>query len=123
MPFINADVAHLWFSLPNLFYLLPIPLFTAGLFILIWRDIHHARHEARPFVCSILVFAMGYLGLAISIFPWIVPFRFNIWQAAASGQSLSLMLVGVVPLLPLILGYTAYSYYIFRGKSSHEALY
>jgi cytochrome d ubiquinol oxidase subunit II len=123
MPFINSDVAHLWFSLPNLFYLLPIPLFTAGLFILIWKDIHNKRQEVRPFICSIFVFAMGYLGLAISIFPWIVPFRFNIWQAAASGPSLSLMLVGVVPLLPLILGYTAYSYYIFRGKSSHEALY
>jgi cytochrome d ubiquinol oxidase subunit II len=66
---------------------------------------------------------MGYLGLGLSLFPWIVPFQFTLWEAAAFGPSLSLMLVGVVPLLPLILGYTAYCYYIFRGKSSHEHLY
>ena len=127
MPFINKDIAEFWFSTPNIYYLAPIPLLTAGLFALTWWDIHHhdrhARTEFAPFLASIGIFALGFLGLALSVFPWIVPFRFTIWDAAAAGPGLSLMLVGVVPLLPLILGYTAYSYYIFWGKSSHEALY
>jgi len=66
---------------------------------------------------------MCYLGLTISFYPWIIPFHYTIWQAAASGPGLSLVLVGVVPLLPIILVYTGYCYYIFRGKSGHEAMY
>lgn len=123
MPFINAEIRAFWFSVPNIYYLFPIPLMTAGLFALVWYDLHGTNHETRPFFGSIGIFLMGYLGLAISIYPWIVPFKFTLWDAAASGPSLSLMLVGVVPLLPLILGYTGYCYYIFRGKVSHESAY
>lgn len=123
VPFMDPILKDFWFSIPNIFYLLPIPLITAGLFALIWYDLHRGTAEYRPFLTSMAIFFMGYLGLALSIFPWIVPFQFTIWDAAAFGPSLSLMLVGVVPLLPLILGYTAYCYYVFRGKSSHEHLY
>lgn len=123
MPFLNSDVKTLWFSFPNFFLLLPIPLLTLLLFITVWVDIHNAKREYRPFICSIGIFLMGYLGLAISLYPWIIPFHYTVWDAAASGPSLSLMFVGVVPLLPLILSYTAYSYYIFRGKSTHESMY
>jgi cytochrome d ubiquinol oxidase subunit II len=66
---------------------------------------------------------MGYLGLGISIFPWIIPFNYTIWDAAASGPGLSLVLVGVIPFLPLVLIYTAYCYYVFWGKTSHEHQY
>ncbi len=120
VPFLNHEIADFWFTMPNIFYLMPIPLVTALLFALIWRDLYNRKREARPFFASIGVFFMGYLGLGISIFPWIVPFRFDIWQAAASGPGLSLMFVGVVPILPLILAYTGYCYYVFRGKTSHE---
>jgi cytochrome d ubiquinol oxidase subunit II len=123
MPFLNKQINEFWFSQPNIYYLSLIPLFTAALFLLIWRDLHRREAEYRPFLASIGVFLMGYLGLGISLFPWIIPFRYNIWDAAASGPSLSLMLVGIAPLLPVILGYTGYCYYIFRGKSSHEHQY
>lgn len=123
MPFINADIKMFWFSMPIFFYLLPIPIITAILFFLTWRDLHHTKAEYRPFFLSMGIFLMGYLGIAINIYPWIIPFKFTLWEAAASGPSLSLLLVGVVPLLPLILGYTGYCYYIFRGKTSHEHHY
>jgi len=123
MPFQNDEIKSFWFSVPNIFFLMPIPLFTLGLFVIVWRDLRNAKAEYRPFLASIGLFLMGYLGLGISLFPWIIPFQYTIWDAAASGPGLSLMLVGVAPLLPLILSYTAYSYYVFRGKTSHEHMY
>lgn len=123
MPFMNEGVKTFWFSWPNIILLVPIPLLTAGLFLLVWRDLHHGKTDYRPFLASIGIFLMGYLGLGLSLFPWIVPFQYTIQDAAASGPGLSLMLVGVAPLLPLILGYSGYCYYIFRGKTSHEHMY
>ena len=123
MPFTNPDIKQFWFSMPNILMLAPIPLLTLGMLFLVWRDLHKRVAEYRPFLFSMGIFLMGYAGLALSIFPWIIPFKYNIWDAAASGPGLSLMLVGVVPMLPIILGYTAYCYYIFRGKTSHEHLY
>ena len=66
---------------------------------------------------------LSYLGIGISLYPWIVPFKFTIWEAAAVSTSQSLLLVGVIIFLPIILIYTAYSYYVFRGKTSHERMY
>lgn len=123
MPFQNDQIKSFWFSVPNIFFLMPIPLLTLGLFVIVWRDLRNEKAEYRPFLASIGLFLMGYLGLGISLFPWIIPFQYTIWDAAASGPGLSLMLVGVAPLLPLILSYTAYSYYVFRGKTSHEHMY
>lgn len=123
MPLMNQNVAEFWFSMPNFLWLLPIPLVALVLFALCLRDIHHTNHETRPFFYSIGIFGMGYLGLALSVYPYIVPYEYSIWEAAAAGPGLSLMLVGVVPALPLILGYTAYCYYVFRGKASHETMY
>ncbi len=123
MPFMNERITLLWFSIPNLYYLAIIPVFTFVLFILLWRDLHNKKREYRPFIFSVLIFLMGYLGLGISLFPWLVPYKYTIWDAATAGPGLSLMLVGVIPALPLILGYTAYCYYVFRGKASHEHMY
>jgi cytochrome d ubiquinol oxidase subunit II len=81
------------------------------------------KREYRPFLLSIGLFLMGYVGIAISLYPWIIPFQYDIWQAAASPEGLSLMLVGVLPLLPIILGYTGYCYYVFRGKASDDHSY
>nr|WP_255453381.1 cytochrome d ubiquinol oxidase subunit II [Wolbachia endosymbiont of Atemnus politus] len=75
------------------------------------------------FCLVFLFFFMGYLGLGISIYPWIIPFHYTNFDAVASGPSLSLMLIVTIPLLPLILTYTGYSYYVFRGKSSDEHIY
>lgn len=123
MPFVNAEIKDFWFATPHIYYLSIIPALTAFLFGVLWHDLHKSTAEFRPFFCSIGIFFMGYLGLGISLYPWIVPFHFDLWQAAASAPGLSLMLIGVGPLLPLILGYTGYCYYIFRGKTSHEHLY
>ena len=123
MPFLDEQIKNFWFSLPNFYYLLPIPIITALLFILVWSDLHKTKHEYRPFLASMGIFLMGYLGLGISIFPWIIPFKYDLWQAATAGPGLSLMLVGVVPALPLILAYTGYCYYTFRGKTGHEHMY
>lgn len=123
MPLINEDIADFWFSAPNIYFLAPIPVITAALMLTVWRGLKCSKTEYKPFLASIGLFLMGYVGLGLSLFPWIVPFQFTIWDAAASGPGLSLMLVGVVPMLPIILGYTAYCYYVFRGKSSHEHMY
>ncbi len=122
MPFLNPKISTFWFSTPNVFYLMPIPVATALSFFFIWRGLR-TKAEFTPFLLSLAVFLMGYLGLGISLYPWIIPFQYTLWDAASSGPTLSLLLVGIVPLLPIILSYTAYSYYIFRGKASHEHLY
>lgn len=120
VPFLHTRIKEFWFTLPNFYYLLPIPLLTGLLFLLTWRDLHKTQHEYRPFLLSIAIFFLGYLGLSLSIYPWIVPFDFTLWQAAAATPSLSILLVGIIITLPIILAYTAYCYYIFRGKTSHE---
>ena len=122
MPVMNEDIRILWFSRPNLFLLLPIPTASLLLFIMIWRDLHTGK-ECRPFFLSIGVFLTAYLGLGISLWPWLVPFAFTFRQAAAAPPSQSLLLIGTVILLPVVLTYTGYSYYIFRGKASHETGY
>jgi cytochrome d ubiquinol oxidase subunit II len=108
--------------LPNFFYLLPIPLTTAGFFMMIWRDLHRGG-EYRPFLLSIGVFLTGYMGLGISLWPWLLPFQLTFRQAAAAAPSQSLLLVGTVIMLPIVLTYTAFCYYLFRGKASHEGYY
>jgi len=123
MPFLNAEIKTFWFSTPNIFYLAPIPLFTIFLFVLLAFDLQKKRRQYRPFLLSMAIFLTGYIGIALSLYPWIIPFQYNIWQAAASDPSLSLILVVLAPILPIILGYTAYSYYVFRGKTDHKHLY
>ena len=122
MPFLNPDIKQLWFSLPNFFILLPMPLLSVLVVVLLWRDLKRGR-EYRPFFLSLGIFLLNYIGLGISMWPWIVPFEVTLWQAAAAPESQSLLLVGTAVMLPLVLGYTAYCYYIFRGKTSHEATY
>jgi cytochrome d ubiquinol oxidase subunit II len=122
MPLMNVDIKMLWFSLPNFFYLLPIPLATCILFALIWHGLHKGK-EYLPFLLSIGVFFTGYLGLGISLWPWLVPFKVSFRQAAAAPTSQSLLLVGTVIMLPIILIYVAFTYYVFRGKSSEEPHY
>lgn len=122
VPFLNKDIAEFWFSTPNIWLLMPIPLVTGVLFLLIWRDLRGGA-EYRPFLSSLGIFLLGYLGLGISLWPWAVPFVFTLEQAAAAPEPQSFLLVGAVVMLPIILAYTAYSYYVFRGKSGHEPHY
>jgi len=123
MPSLNTEIKLFWFSQSTYYYLVCIPLISSVLYVIVGYDLFEQKSEYRPFLCSIGIFLTAYLGLGLSMYPWIIPFKYTLTQAAASGPGLSLLLVGVVPLLPLILGYTAYCYYIFRGKTGHEPLY
>jgi cytochrome d ubiquinol oxidase subunit II len=122
MPIMNPAIRQLWWSLPNIFYLLPVPAASLVLILFIWSDLQ-TRREVRPFLCSIALFLTAYIGLGISLWPYAVPFEVTFRQAAAAPASQSLLLVGTIILLPLVLGYTAYCYYLFRGKASHETAY
>lgn len=122
IPFLNASIRDFWFSMPNFAFLVPIPLATAALFFCIWRGIARGA-EYLPFLCSIGVFLMGYLGLGLSLWPWVVPYAFTFGQASAAATSQSLLLIGAGVMLPVVLAYTAYCYYIFRGKTDHAPLY
>ena len=123
MPFIDSSIAKLWLNSPTIYWLLPIPIITTGTFALLWKDLIQGSREIRPFLLTLVLFLLGYIGLAISLFPWIVPFAFTLWDAAAVSTSQSITLIGTVLMLPIILAYTAYCYYVFRGKSSHNPLY
>lgn len=122
MPFIGERIFNLWFSMPGLLLLSPIPVLTSVVFFVLWKDLQSER-EVRPFLLTITIFFLAYLGLGASMFPWIVPFKFTLWDAAAVSTSQSLLLVGITVFLPIILIYTAYSYYVFRGKSSDKSYY
>ena len=122
MPFMNEGVKNLWFSWPNILMLSPMPVLSAVMLVLLWRDVRKSR-EYRPFFLSLGLFLMNYIGLGISMWPWLVPFEITFRQAAAAPQSQSLLLVGTVIMLPIILSYVGYCYYVFRGKASHEATY
>jgi cytochrome d ubiquinol oxidase subunit II len=114
-PFAFPRIAERWFSLPNILYLWPVPLLTALTALVAWRALVRGR-SATPFACSIGLFLLGYLGLVISSFPYLVPPSLTIWDTAAAPTSQSFMLIGTLVLLPVILAYTAYVYWVFRGR-------
>jgi ABC-type Fe3+-citrate transport system substrate-binding protein len=114
-PFLDNTIHERWFSWPNIAYLSPVPLVTALTLFALWRAVNR-RREIQPFLLSIALFLLCYLGLGISLFPLVVPHSVTIWAAASATPSLLFMLVGVAILLPIILAYTAYTYWVFRGK-------
>jgi cytochrome bd ubiquinol oxidase subunit II len=121
-PFEFPRIADRWFTLPNLYYLSPVPVLTALVALAAWRFIA-ARRDVAPFLATIALFLLGYLGLVISTFPYIVPPDLTIWDAAASPSSQIFMLIGTVVLLPFVLGYTALTYWLFRGKVGETPAY
>jgi cytochrome d ubiquinol oxidase subunit II len=122
IPLIDERIAQKWFSLPNLFYLSIVPILTFYTIYRLIKGLLNKEHRS-PFICSIILFILCYIGLAVSIWPWIVPYNVTIWQAAASHDSQVLLLIGTAATLPVVLIYTGYCYYVFRGKVSHKSLY
>ena len=114
-PWSEPAIAARWFSWPNFGWLAPVPLVVALLALALYRAVRQ-RNDGAPFPLCLGLFALSYLGLGISLFPHVVPPRITIWQAAAPDSSLGFMLVGAAVLLPVILAYTAYNYWVFRGK-------
>jgi cytochrome d ubiquinol oxidase subunit II len=114
-PFLQPQIASRWFAFPNTLILVPVPIATALVAWAEWRALND-RSEAAPFVCAIVLFVLSYLGIAISIFPMIVPYKYTIWDAASSPSTQAFLLVGTLFLLPIILMYSCWSYWVFRGK-------
>ena len=108
-------IAERWFSQPNIWFLWPVPLVTAGLAFLAWQGLN-GEADFQPFVASIGLFVLCFLGLAISTFPYVVPPSLTIWQAAAVPQSQIFSLFGALFMLPILLGYVVFVYWTFRGK-------
>ena len=118
-PFLRRGYFERWFEEPNIYYTSLVPLLvcivTAALFVAL-----RAKKELAPFLFALALFALSYIGLAISLYPYIVPGEITIWDAAAPPESQGFLLVGALVLVPIILIYTAYSYYVFRGKVTEE---
>jgi cytochrome d ubiquinol oxidase subunit II len=119
MPMINSGIKELWFSLPNFYFLQPMPILSVVFFVMLWRDLRTDR-QFRPFLLTLGIFLMNYIGIGISTWPFLVPFRLTLWEVAATPESQSLLLVGTAFLLPCVLAYTGYCFWVFRGKASHE---
>jgi cytochrome d ubiquinol oxidase subunit II len=111
-PFLHPEIAARWFKPAHMVMLSPVPLITAVSVIALWLALDR-RYRYAPFLLGVVIFLLCYTGLAVSLFPFIIPPDISIWKAAAAPESQLFMLYGAVPLLPIILGYTAYSYYVF----------
>ncbi|MBN9565587.1 MAG: cytochrome d ubiquinol oxidase subunit II, partial [Alphaproteobacteria bacterium] len=121
-PIMDSHIAARWFDMPGLFILAPIPLLTLFLTYMLWVSIGK-KLEKRPFFLSIGLFMMAYLGLGMSMWPYVVPRHFTFWDVASPYETQIFILVGIGLLIPFILGYTAYVFYVFRGKVKEHVGY
>ncbi|MEM1410818.1 MAG: cytochrome ubiquinol oxidase subunit I [Pseudomonadota bacterium] len=122
-PWVSERIFDRWFTLPQLLWLPPIPLLTALLFLGCYRALARlarttAGGEWQPFACAVGIFALSFLGLAYSLFPYLVVDRIDRWEAASAPESLMIILVGTLFTLPAILGYTVFAYRVFWGKAT-----
>ncbi|MDF7760533.1 cytochrome d ubiquinol oxidase subunit II [Kosakonia cowanii] len=118
-PLSHGAIADRWFSMPNLLFFSPVPLLVIALSIWLWRCLGNEHVHRRPFLLTLGLIFLGFSGLGISIWPNIIPPDISFWQAAAPPQSQGFMLVGALLIIPIILVYTFWSYYVFRGKIQH----
>jgi cytochrome d ubiquinol oxidase subunit II len=114
-PMMNAAIASRWFSWPNILILSPVPIATVLVAIATWRALSGVS-QSGGFIGAVGLFALSYAGIAISLWPMIVPYHFTLMQAASSPSTQAFLLVGALFLLPVILVYSSWSYWVFRGK-------
>jgi cytochrome d ubiquinol oxidase subunit II len=122
-PLASPRVFARWFVLPEMLYLAPLPVFSALLFFWLWRLTFRLpasgdAHSLTPFLALAAIFALGFAGLAWSFYPFVVPERLTIWQAAAAPESLRVILYGTAFVLPIIIGSTFFVYRVFGGKAA-----
>jgi cytochrome bd ubiquinol oxidase subunit II len=114
-PIMSSAVAVRWFTWPNVALFAPVPVLTGVIAVETWRSLG-SKAEATPFFGAIGLFILAYAGIAISLFPMIVPYQLTLWEAASSPRTQAFLLVGTLFLLPVILTYSGWSYWVFRGK-------
>ena len=122
-PELQRQYLRHWYVWPRILYVAPVPLLVAGLVLIFWRSIKDEAVHLTPFLCVLGWFFLCFTGLGISIWPFIVPPSIDIWQASSPPASQLFLLAGTVILIPLVLAYTGYSYWVFRGKIGHETHY
>jgi cytochrome d ubiquinol oxidase subunit II len=120
-PLISARIFNKWFSMPNFIILLPIPIFTGLILIILHLFLKNMRNNPAhfswvPFAGAVAIFMLAFNGLCYSFYPYIIPEKMTIWEAASSGSSLMLIFIGTIIVLPCILGYTFFAYKVFWGK-------
>ncbi len=121
-PLVSDRIFDKWFSLPAFLYLSPLPILSAALVGFLWwklRRLPMAKDGFAwsPFAAATALFALAFAGMAYSFYPYVVPDKLTIYEAASAPESLFIILIGTLFVLPAILGYTALAYYIFRGKA------
>lgn len=114
-PLSHHEIAHRWFSWPNIAYLSPVPIVMLVIMFFEWRALNN-ESEVAPFIGAIGLFIIPYFGIIISLFPMAVPHCFTLWQAASAPETQTFLLVGTMFLLPVVLMYIGWSYWVFRGK-------
>ncbi len=114
-PFLAGQYWRRWFTMPTILFAGVVPIITAGLFVALFASLAKRRRYA-PFLITLGLFGLGMAGLGVSMWPYIVPHNVTIWQAAAPERSQIFMLVGTAIIMPVILLYTGWAYWVFRGK-------
>ena len=114
-PFLQYGYYLRWFATPGIFFAAPVPILVGVVTLLLFRSLAKG-HDYRPFVLTLTLFGLTFAGLGVSMWPYIIPGSLTIWDAATARSSQIFMLVGVGLMLPIILAYTGYAYWIFRGK-------
>ncbi len=122
-PYVQPEYSNRWFAWPNILYAAPVPVAVGLLTLGLFRALHVHQHDYWPFIYALLLFLVTFVGLGISIWPYVIPTEVTIWQAAAPHKSQLFMFVGAAVLIPIILAYTAYAYWVFRGKLDPEKGY
>ncbi|OWU83934.1 ubiquinol oxidase subunit II [Oceanicola sp. 22II-s10i] len=115
-PFLDGDYYLRWFTWPSMALAAPVPVAVAVIVLLLARSLTRHEQDWLPFVLGLALFGLCFLGLGLSMWPHVVPPSVTIWDAAAPEKSQVFMGIGALVLLPVILGYTAYAYWVFRGK-------
>jgi len=123
LPFLDSRIMARWFESGNFWWLAPVPLLALANAFALWRAAMREGRDTAPFVLTLCFFVLGFAGLVLGIWPNIVPPSLSIWEAASPPSSQGFLLVGIVILLPAILGYTYWSYSVFRGKVAADSGY
>ena len=123
LPFLSSKIMARWFDSGNFWWLAPVPVLALLNAFLLWRAAMAEGRDARPFVLTLCFFGLGFAGLVLGMWPYIVPPSLTPWEAASPPASQGFVLAGLVVLLPVVLGYTWWSYRVFAGKVAADAGY